>query len=164
MAAISDVQTGSQPALGSTSGGPNTRVPSYLGAGLVIKGQIVGEEDLKVDGKVEGPISLANHRLTIGAAAQVTGEIVCREIMIYGTVKGKLRAQERIEIKKDSSVSGDVTTPRIMIEDGAFFRGAVEIERAPTKAGIDSDTLLALAEKDFKMKSIRSVDSADPSQ
>jgi cytoskeletal protein CcmA (bactofilin family) len=143
----------------------STKVPSYLGAGLVIKGQIVGDEDLKVDGKVEGPISLSNHRLTVGPAAQVSGEIVAREIMIYGSVKGKLRGHERVEIKKDSSVLGDVTTPRIMIEDGAFFRGGVEIERAATKAGnADADTLLALAEKDFKMKSIRSADSADTNQ
>jgi cytoskeletal protein CcmA (bactofilin family) len=167
MAGNSDSQTSSQAALpgGNTSSSPSTRVPSYLGAGLVVKGQIVGDEDLKVDGKVEGPISLSNHRLTVGPAAQVSGEIVSREIVIYGSVKGKLRGHERVEIKKDSSVLGDVTTPRIMIEDGAFFRGGVEIERAMTKAGTaDADTLLALAEKDFKMKSIRSADSADPNQ
>jgi cytoskeletal protein CcmA (bactofilin family) len=167
MAGNSDGQTGPQtaPAFGNASSSPSTKVPSYLGAGLVIKGQIVGDEDLKVDGKVDGPISLSNHRLTVGPAAQVSGDIVSREIMIYGNVKGKLRGHERVEIKRDSSVLGDVTTPRIMIEDGAFFRGAVEIERATTKAGgADPDTLLALAEKDFKMKSIRSTDAADPHQ
>ena len=126
-----------------------------MGLGLLIKGQIIGDEDLKVDGKVEGPVSLSNHRLTVGVGAQVTGDIVSREIMIYGSVKGKLRAQERIEIKKDSSVLGDLATPRIMIEDGAYFKGAIEIERATTKPGADPNTLLALAEKDFKMKSIR---------
>ncbi len=160
MANNSEAQTGSQGGLDSNATSPSTRVPSYLGVGLGVKGQITGDEDLKIDGKVEGPISLTNHRLTVGAAAHVAGEIVSREIIIYGDVKGKLRAQDRIEIKKDSSVLGDLTTPRIMVEDGAYFKGAIEIERSVTKVGMDQNTRLALAEKDFKMKSIRAADSS----
>jgi cytoskeletal protein CcmA (bactofilin family) len=142
-----------------SSSGPTSHMPAYLGPGLKIKGQIIGDEDLKVDGKVEGPISLGEHRLTVGPNAHVVGDIVSREIVIYGDVTGKLRAQDRIEIKKDSSVAGELTTGRIMIEDGANFKGAVEIERSSAKVAIDPETLLALAEKDFKLKSIRSVGS-----
>jgi len=66
-----------------------------------------------------------------------------------------LHAQDRIEIKKDGSVTGELTTARIIIEDGAYFKGAIEIERSSAKVGADPDTRLALAEKDFKLKSIR---------
>jgi cytoskeletal protein CcmA (bactofilin family) len=164
MANNSDAQTGPQPALESNPSNPSTRVPSYLGAGLAIKGQIIGDEDLKIDGKMEGPVSLANHRFTVGSTAHVAGEVAAREIIVYGNVKGKLSAQDRIEIKKDSSVLGDMTTPRVMIEDGAYFKGAIEIERSATKVAMDPNTLLALAEKDFKMKSIRSADTSRSEQ
>jgi hypothetical protein len=87
-------------------------------------------------------------------------------LMVYRSWRvaptGKLRAQDRIEIKKDSSVAGELTTGRIMIEDGANFKGAVEIERSSAKVAIAPETLLALAEKDFKLKSIRSVGSGQP--
>jgi len=164
MANNSDVPNVPQAGLEPNSAGPNTRVPSYLGAGLTIKGRISGDEDLKVDGKIEGPVTLSNHRLTVGATAHVNGEVVAREIIIYGDVKGKLSAQDRIEIKKDSSMLGDLTTPRVMIEDGAYFKGSIEIERAAAKPGADPDTLLARAEKDFKMKSIRSEDASRSEQ
>jgi cytoskeletal protein CcmA (bactofilin family) len=148
----------------SASAGPNSRVPSYLGASITIKGRISGDEDLKTDGKVEGPVTLSNHRFTVGASARVEGEVQAREIIVYGNVKGQLSAQDRIEIKKDSSVLGDLSTPRIMIEDGAYFKGAIEIAKSTTKPGVDPDTLLARAEKDFKMKSIRAADASRSEQ
>lgn len=86
------------------------------------------------------------------------GDIIAREIVIYGNVKGKLAGHDRIELKKDSSVLGSLTTPRIIIEDGAYFKGSIEIERNAAESRPDPNTLLALAEKDFKMKSIRSAD------
>ena len=154
----SDVHAGRQAAVEPSSAGTNTRTPSYLGVGLVIKGEIIGDEDLKIDGKIEGPISLGNHRLTAGVTADMAGDIVAREIMVYGNVKGKLSGHDRIELKKNSSVLGSLTTPRIIIEDGAYFKGCIEIERNVTKDRPDPNTLLALAEKDFKMKSVRSAD------
>ena len=105
-------------------------MPAHLGPGMKIKGQIIGDEDLKIDGQVEGPISLGNHRLTAGPNAYILGEIVSREIVIYGEVVGNLRAHDRIEIKKDASVIGELTTPQIMIETGAYFKGAIGIERS----------------------------------
>jgi len=100
-----------------------------LGASLHIKGEISGNEDLHVDGSVEGLIQLDDRKLTVGASAKVTADLVAREVVVYGSVKGNLRARDRIEIKKDGSVIGDLTTARIMIEDGAYFKGSIEIDR-----------------------------------
>jgi cytoskeletal protein CcmA (bactofilin family) len=100
-----------------------------LGPGLHVKGEITGNEDLQIDGTVEGTVQLGDRKLTIGATAKVTADIHAREVVIFGNVKGNLRARDRIEIKKDGSVVGDLTTTRIMIEDGAYFKGSIEIER-----------------------------------
>ena len=100
-----------------------------LGASLHVKGEISGNEDLHVDGSVEGLIQLEDRKLTVGASAKLTADVVAREVVVYGAVKGNLRARDRIEIKKDGSVVGDLTTARIMIEDGAYFKGSIEIDR-----------------------------------
>jgi len=101
-----------------------------LGASLHIKGEITGNEDLQIDGSVEGLVQLEDRKLTVGASARVTADLIAREILVYGNVKGNLRARDRIEIKKDGSVVGDLTTARIMIEDGAYFKGSIEIDKA----------------------------------
>ncbi len=112
--------------LNTTPSGSTAR----LGASLHVKGEISGNEDLHIDGSVEGLIQLEERKLTVGPSAKLTADIVAREIAIYGNVKGNLRARDRIEIKKDGSVVGDLTTARIMIEDGAYFKGSIEIDRA----------------------------------
>jgi cytoskeletal protein CcmA (bactofilin family) len=96
-----------------------------------VKGEISGNEDLLVDGKVEGPVSVGEHRLTVGHNAQVTGGLAAREIIIYGKVDGNQSVvSESIEIKKDASMIGNVKTRRIVIEDGAGFKGSIEIEES----------------------------------
>lgn len=100
-----------------------------VGPGLRIKGELSGNEDLVVEGTVDGPIRLADHKLIIGLSGTLTSDVVAREIIVYGRVKGNLRATERIEIMKNGSVVGDLTTARILIEDGASFKGSIEIER-----------------------------------
>lgn len=114
-----------RPVSGSSSG-----VSARLGASLHVKGEITGHEDLLVDGSVEGLIQLEDRKLTVGASAKVNADVVAREVVVYGNVKGNLRARDRIEIKKDGSVVGDLTTARIMIEDGAYFKGSIEIDKA----------------------------------
>jgi cytoskeletal protein CcmA (bactofilin family) len=118
-------------------GGTADRGTARLGASLHVKGEISGNEDLVIDGSVEGLVQLDERKLTIGATAKVTADIIAREVVVYGTVKGNLRAKDRIEIKKDGSVNGDLTTARIMIEDGAYFKGSIEIDRSEQK---DSST------------------------
>jgi cytoskeletal protein CcmA (bactofilin family) len=109
---------------------PSARGLSCLGASLEIKGKISGEEDLQIDGKVEGAIALHGQRLTVGSTGQLNSEVHARDIVVYGKVQGNLRASDRVEIKKDGSVTGDITTSRISIEDGAYFKGRIEIDRA----------------------------------
>ena len=101
-----------------------------LGAGLHFKGEITGNEDLQIDGNIEGLVHLEDRKLVVGSSAKLTADVIAREVVVYGNVKGNLRARDRIEIKKDGSVVGDLTTARIMIEDGAYFKGAIEIDRA----------------------------------
>jgi len=110
-----------------------------LGASLHVKGEISGNEDLHVDGSVEGLIQLEDRKLTVGASAKLTADVVAREVVVYGSVKGNLRARDRIEIKKDGSVVGDLTTARIMIEDGAYFKGSIEIDRHAESGEKDKD-------------------------
>ncbi len=109
------------------------RATARLGASLHVKGEISGNEDLLIDGSVEGLITLDERKLTVGPAAKVTADIIAREVVVYGNVKGNLRAKDRIEIKKDGSVNGDLTTSRIMIEDGAYFKGSIEIDKVTEK-------------------------------
>lgn len=111
-----------------------------LGASLEVKGEITGKEDLQIDGKVEGTISLQSQRLTVGRTAQLNSGVTAREVVVYGKVTGNLNAPDRVEIKKDGSVIGDITTARIRIEDGAHFKGRIEIDRAKPQAGADSES------------------------
>ena len=109
------------------------RSTARLGPSLHVKGEISGNEDLVIDGSVEGLVQLDERKLTVGATAKVTADIIAREVVVFGTVKGNLRAKDRIEIKKDGSVNGDLTTARIMIEDGAYFKGSIEIDKSGEK-------------------------------
>ena len=124
--------------------------PAYLGPKLKIKGEIIGDEDLRIDSEVEGSISLGGHRLVVGRGARVGAEIVAREVVVHGEVTGDITARDRIEIKKDSSVVGDLTTARIVIEDGGYFKGAIEIDRSQTQVGADLGTLLSRAENVYE--------------
>jgi cytoskeletal protein CcmA (bactofilin family) len=105
-----------------------------VGTGLRVKGEISGNGDLYVDGDVEGPIQLTDGKLTVGASGTITADVEAREVIVYGSVKGNLRARDRIEIKKEGSVVGDLLTARIIIEDGAKFKGSIEIDRKPLDA------------------------------
>ena len=120
----------------------NAQKISYLGPGLHIKGQISGNEDLSLDSTVEGLVSIGGFRLTVGPGAHVDGDVVAREAVILGNVSGNVSAVDRIEIKKGSSIVGDIKTGKIAIEEGAYFKGSVEIERGNAAIGKDLDTLL----------------------
>ena len=112
---------------------PRMTVPSALssariGASLTIKGSVTGEEDLQIDGKVEGPVTIRG-RLTVGCSGQLSAGVVARELAVYGKVSGNVDARDRVEIKRDGAVIGDIQTARISIEDGAIFKGRIEIGR-----------------------------------
>jgi cytoskeletal protein CcmA (bactofilin family) len=106
-----------------------------------VKGEIFGDDDLLVDGKVEGPISVGEHKLTVGRDGHVTGGLRAREIIIYGKVDGNHNVvSESIEIKKDATMLGNVTTRRIVIEDTASFKGSIEIQESGKQAESNPDS------------------------
>jgi cytoskeletal protein CcmA (bactofilin family) len=117
------------------AGTTEDRAPSRLGSSLHLKGEISGNEDLDIDGTVEGLVHIDERKLTIGATAKLTADIIAGEVIVYGSVKGKVRGKGKIEIKKDGSVNGDLTTAQIIIEDGAYFKGSIEIEKSVEKEG-----------------------------
>jgi cytoskeletal protein CcmA (bactofilin family) len=106
-----------------------------LGATLTIEGKITSEEDLQIDGKIQGPISVQGRRLTVGHTAELNSDVNAGEVIVYGKVVGKLHARDRVEIKKGGSVFGDITTVRISIEDGADFKGRIEIDHPKPQTG-----------------------------
>ena len=108
---------------------PSARNLAILGPGLTVKGQISGDEDLQIDGKVEGPIALKGQRLTVGQNGEIVSDVHAREVIVYGKVRGNLHAEDRVEVKKDGSVIGNITGGRVLIEDGAYLKGQIEIER-----------------------------------
>jgi cytoskeletal protein CcmA (bactofilin family) len=100
-----------------------------IGTSLTIKGSVTGEEDLQIDGKVEGPVTIRG-RLTVGCSGQLSAGVTARELAVYGKVSGNVDARDRVEIKRDGAVLGDIQTARISIEDGAIFKGRIEIGRS----------------------------------
>jgi cytoskeletal protein CcmA (bactofilin family) len=118
----------------------------WLGSSLHVKGDITGTEDLLIDGSVEGLIHLDQRKLTVGTTAKLTADINARDVVVYGSVKGNVRATGRIEIKRDGSIIGNLTTAQIMIEDGADFKGSIEIDRsAAEEAGKNVSSRAAAA-------------------
>lgn len=101
--------------------------PATIGRSLQIKGEVIGSESLYVDGKVEGAITLPRSRVTISRDAQVSANITAREVVVFGKVSGNITASDRVDIRNEGSVTGDVTAQRIIIGDGAFFTGGMDI-------------------------------------
>jgi len=100
-----------------------------IGKSLVVKGEVTGSESLYIDGKVEGAINLPGNRVTIGRNGQVSANITAREIVVLGKVRGNMTASDRVDIRSEGSLTGDVTAQRISIEDGAFFKGGIDIRK-----------------------------------
>jgi cytoskeletal protein CcmA (bactofilin family) len=98
-----------------------------IGKAVMVKGQIYSREDLIVDGEVEGTIELQEHRLTVGPNGKVQAGIKAREIVVLGAIHGNVDATDKIDIRKDAKLVGDIKAARIVIEDGAYFKGSIDI-------------------------------------
>lgn len=133
-APASPVASFNAPSAAARAMSPAPRTPARLGSSLQIKGHITGTEDLQIDGIVDGPISLRGHELTVGSTAQLTSEIHAGEVVVFGKVVGNLHARGRVDIKKDGSIVGDISSARISIEDGAHFKGRIEIDPAKSQS------------------------------
>jgi len=105
-----------------------------IGKSLIIKGELSGSESLFIDGKVEGAITLPGNRVTIGRNGQVAANISAREIVVLGKVRGNCQASDRVDIRSEGSLTGDVIAARISIEDGAFFKGGIDIRKPGNEA------------------------------
>lgn len=103
-----------------------------LGKNVTVKGQIFAREDLTIDGEVEGTVECHEHRLTIGPNARVQAGLKAREIVIHGSIHGNVDAVDKIDIKKEAKLVGDIKTSRIVIEDGAYFKGSIDISKPNT--------------------------------
>lgn len=120
-----------------------------IGKSLIVKGELSGSESLYIDGKVEGAINLPGNRVTIGRNGQVAANIVAREIVVLGKVRGNCQASDRVDIRSEGSLTGDVIAARISIEDGAFFKGGIDIrkpgagEAKGTPAAVEPETVNA---------------------
>lgn len=116
---------------------PQVRTNATIGKSLLVKGSITGREDVQVDGRLEGDVELPEHRLTVGVGGHVQGGVRAREIVVLGSVHGNLEAVERIEIKRNAKVVGDLRAARFVVEDEAYFKGNIETIRtdAPKPAG-----------------------------
>lgn len=106
-----------------------------IGRSLVIKGEISGSESLYIDGRIEGSINFEESRITVGRNGSVTANINAREVVIMGTVKGNIQCSDRLDIRSEGSLTGDVLTQRISVEDGAMLKGSVQIRSAEHKQG-----------------------------
>jgi cytoskeletal protein CcmA (bactofilin family) len=95
----------------------------------MIKGQIFSREDLTIDGEIDGSVELHEHRLTVGPNGKLQAGVKAREVVVLGTIHGNVEASDKIDIRKDAKLVGDIKTARIVIEDGAYFKGSIDIAR-----------------------------------
>ncbi len=111
----------------------NTAEQATIGKSLVIKGEVTGSESLYIDGRVEGSINLPGNRVTVGRNGVVNANITAREIVVLGKLKGNLSASDRVDIRNEGSLTGDIVAQRVSIEDGAFFKGGIDIRKPGQK-------------------------------
>jgi cytoskeletal protein CcmA (bactofilin family) len=113
--------------------GPEPRNTATIGNAVRVVGQIFTKEDLYVDGDVEGAIESEENKVTIGLNGRVQANIRARDVIILGSVKGNVETGDKLDIRKDAKLVGDITTSRISIEDGALFKGSIDIKRVEPK-------------------------------
>jgi cytoskeletal protein CcmA (bactofilin family) len=116
-----------------------------IGRSVVIKGEISGAESLYIDGRIEGTVSFGDHRVTVGRNGVVAANITAREVVIMGKVTGNIECSDRVDIRSEGSLTGDIVSQRISIEDGAMLKGAVQVKSTEVRG--DSKALSAAAGK-----------------
>ncbi len=114
---------------GAAAGAVPTGEQATIGKSLIVKGELTGSESLYIDGKVEGAINLPGNRVAVGVNGRVAANICAREIVVLGKVRGNCQASDRVDIRSEGSLTGDVIAARISIDDGAFFKGGIDIRK-----------------------------------
>jgi cytoskeletal protein CcmA (bactofilin family) len=119
--------------------------PVNIGKSVVIKGELNGSEDLTIDGHVEGKIELRDHILTIGANGKIKAQVFAKAVIVLGEVTGNVTATDKVDIRDNGSVDGDIVSPRVAIAEGAHFRGSVDMQRKGAPAGAAKPATAAAA-------------------
>jgi cytoskeletal protein CcmA (bactofilin family) len=104
-----------------------------IGKSVFFKGELTGSEDLTIEGNVEGKIELKDHVLTIGPNGKINAEVFAKAVIVLGVVNGNVTASEKVDIRDNGSIDGDIISPRVAIAEGAHFRGSVDMQRATIK-------------------------------
>ncbi len=115
--------------MGTPSAESSHAESSRIGESMMVKGEVSGSEDLYVDGEVEGSIALQSHSLIIGPSGRVRANVVAGEVAVHGKLDGNVLASERVELKQAAVLVGDIVTQRIVIEDGAYFKGSIDVHK-----------------------------------
>lgn len=123
---------------------------AVIGAATTVRGEMSGEEDLLVEGRVEGKIVLSQNAVTVGAKGKIAAEVHARAILIDGEVEGNLIAEEQIVIRRSGRVRGDMVSPRVTIEDGARFKGSIDMEPKRTSATAPSPKPVNVAKSESR--------------
>lgn len=119
---------------------------AHIGKSVIVKGELSGSEDLFLDGEVEGNIDLQEHNLTIGPHGRVRANVRAKDVVVHGKVDGNIHGTDRVELKRSAVLTGDISTQRIVIEDGAYFKGAIDIKKdAKLAASVVKETPKAFA-------------------
>ena len=134
------------PAVGTPIAAPGARAPEIeskrhmerdvvnIGKSIIVKGELNGSEDLTIEGQVEGKIELRQNVLTIGPNGKIKAQVFAKAVIVLGEVMGNVSASERVDIRDNGSVDGDIAAPRVAIADGAHFRGSIDMQRGPAQA------------------------------
>ena len=120
---------------------------AHIGKSVIIKGELSGSEDLYVDGVVEGTIELQSNSLVVGPNGQVRAKVNAKNVTVQGRVEGNIRAVDRVELRKSAVIVGDISTQRVAIEEGAYFKGKIDIQRDADKASSNSESRAEAAGK-----------------
>ena len=127
------VEPAARPTVGDHSRGLE-RATVNIGKSVIIKGELSGSEDLTIEGQVDGKIELRQNVLTIGANGKIKAQVFAKAVIILGEVTGNVTASEKVDIRDNGSVDGDITSPRVAIAEGAHFRGSIDMQRQGAKA------------------------------
>lgn len=119
-----------------------------IGRSVILKGELTGSEDLAIEGQIEGKIELRDHVLTIGPNGKIRATIVAKSVVVLGEVVGNVIATEKVDIRDNGSVDGDITAPRVAIAEGAQFRGKVDMQRKPAVPAPSAPSTAAAAAVD----------------
>lgn len=125
-----------------------------IGKSVIIKGELSGSEDLTIEGKVDGEVELPDHVLTIGPNGRINAEIFAKSVVVMGTVKGNITASEKINIRENGTVEGDIVAPTIAISEGAQFRGSIDMQahKAPQAAETSARASVARSSESLQSK------------